>query len=53
MEQWEIERIKEKVGKVLDFYMYDFIKMEGDAGHAMSMSIKTFLEELERELKGG
>jgi len=51
MEQWEIERIKEKVAKVLDFWKYDFIEVGNESGHKMSMSKKTFLEQLERELK--
>ena len=51
MEQWEIERIKEKIGKVLEFWMYDSINMKDDTGRQLSMSTKSFLEQLERELK--
>src|SRR3990167_9056743 len=47
MEDWEIERIKEKIGKVLEFWMYEFIEVSTKSGRKMSMSVKTFLENLE------
>lgn len=53
MKQWEIERVKEIVGKVLDFWAYKYIEMSSDdtGGATLSMSTVTFLEQLERELK--
>lgn len=51
LQNWEVQRIKDIVGRVLDLYMYDSIEVSTSGGHAMSMSTKTFLESLERDLK--
>lgn len=51
MKQWEIERVKEIVSKLLEFYIYEFIEANDGNGRSISMSTKTFLEQLERELK--
>lgn len=51
MKKWEVERIKEIVGDILDFWMYDLIEMESSSSsHKMGMSVETFLENLERKL---
>jgi hypothetical protein len=51
MKKWEIERIKEIISDVLEFWQHDTITAENSSGHKLSMSTKTFLEHLERALK--
>lgn len=51
MKQWEVERIKEIVGNILQFWSYDLIDVHDGNGRRMGMSVKTFLEALDRELK--
>lgn len=51
IEQWEIERVKEKVGRILDFTQYDFIETNDGHGRSLGMSIEEFLKQLDRELK--
>lgn len=51
MEQWEIERIKEKISAVLSLHHYTIIAAEDAHGGGTSMSKETFFESLERELK--
>ena len=50
MKQWEIERIKEIVSDVLELWSGEFIEVNNGNGNARSMSIKTFLQDLERAL---
>ena len=51
MEKWEVERVKEKISKILEFWMYDLISMKSStSSHEMGLSTETFLEQLEREL---
>lgn len=51
MEDWEIQRVVEKVSDVLHFWMYDSIEVSAESGHKMSMSKETFIESLTRSLK--
>ncbi len=51
MENWEIERVVEKINNILQFWAYDSIEVSDETGHKMSMSIKTFEEQLRRDLK--
>ncbi len=50
LHKWEVERVKNIVAGILDFYQYDSIEVRSEH-NAMSMSIETFLENLERDLK--
>ena len=50
MKKWEIERVKEKIGEILQFWAYSLIEVKDGSGRSMSMSIKTFLEQLEEKL---
>lgn len=51
MEQWEIERIKEKISSVLGLWHYDFIEANNKDGASTSMSKEEFFRQLETELK--
>lgn len=51
MKKWEIERIKEIIAKILEFYAYDTISAKNSSGGELSMSTTVFFEQLERELK--
>lgn len=52
MKQYEIERVKEIISKILEFWMYDSISMKSSTStHQLSMTKEVFIENLERELK--
>jgi hypothetical protein len=46
----EIEGIKEVIDKILQLWTYDFVSASSPDGREISMSKKTFFEQLEREL---
>jgi hypothetical protein len=49
--KWEVERIKEIVSEILQLWCYNSISAEDSCGAKISMSAKTFLEHLERDLQ--
>ena len=51
MKDWEVARIIEIVSSVLALWSGEFIDVHDGHGNSRGMSIKTFKEMLERELK--
>jgi hypothetical protein len=51
MKNWEIERIKEIVSDVLELWSGEFIEVNDSHGNGRSMSIETFMKDLDARLR--